>query len=60
MPRASAECAPGPSLRCMRPGLLVPATVIAEVGYFLAREAGARMESLSCGPWLVGTLRPST
>jgi hypothetical protein len=45
MPRASAECAPGPSLRCMRPGLLVPATVIAEVGYFLAREAGARMES---------------
>jgi hypothetical protein len=29
----------------MRPGLLVPATVIAEVGYFLAREAGARMES---------------
>jgi uncharacterized protein len=26
--------------------LLVPATVIAEVGYFLAREAGARVESL--------------
>ena len=26
--------------------LLVPATVIAEVGYLLAREAGARVESL--------------
>jgi predicted nucleic acid-binding protein len=26
--------------------LLVPATVVAEVGYLLAREAGARLESL--------------
>ena len=26
--------------------LLVPATVVAEVGYLLAREAGARVESL--------------
>jgi hypothetical protein len=41
-------------------GLLVPATVIAKVGYFLARGAGAHVESFSYGPWLVGTLRPST
>jgi predicted nucleic acid-binding protein len=27
-------------------GLLVPATVVAEVGYLLAREAGPRVESL--------------
>lgn len=26
--------------------LLVPATVVAEVGYLLARESGARLESL--------------
>jgi hypothetical protein len=26
--------------------LLVPATVVAEVGYLLAREAGPRVESL--------------
>jgi len=48
------------ALHTARHGLLVPATVIAEVGYFLAREAGVRVESLSCGLWLVGTLRPST
>lgn len=48
------------ALQTARHGLLVPATVIAEVGYFLAREAGAHVESLSYGPWLVGTLRPST
>jgi predicted nucleic acid-binding protein len=33
-------------LNAARHELLVPATVIAEVGYFLAREAGARVESL--------------
>jgi len=33
-------------LHAARHELLVPATVIAEVGYFLAREAGARVESL--------------
>ena len=33
-------------LHTARHELLVPATVIAEVGYFLAREAGARVESL--------------
>jgi hypothetical protein len=51
---------PVTELQAARRGLLVPATVTAEVGYFLAREAGARVESLSYGPWLVGTLRPST
>jgi hypothetical protein len=40
------------ALHAARHGLLVPATVIAEVGYFLAREVRARVESLSCGPWL--------
>jgi hypothetical protein len=48
------------ALHAARRARLVPATVIAEVGYFLAREAGARVESLSYSPWLVGTLRPST
>ena len=33
-------------LHAARHELLAPATVIAEVGYFLAREAGARVESL--------------
>ena len=33
-------------LHAARHELPVPATVIAEVGYFLAREAGARVESL--------------
>jgi len=33
-------------LHTARHELLVPATVIAEVGYFLAREADARVESL--------------
>jgi len=48
------------ALHTARHGLLVPATVIAEVGYFLAREAGARVEALSRGLWRVVTLRPST
>ena len=34
------------ALHAARRELLVPATVIAEVGYLLAREAGARVESL--------------
>jgi len=34
------------ALHAVRRELLVPATVIAEVGYLLAREAGARVESL--------------
>lgn len=33
-------------LDAARRELLVPATVVAEVGYLPAREAGARMESL--------------
>ena len=33
-------------LHAARRELLVPATVVAEVGYLLAREAGARLESL--------------
>jgi hypothetical protein len=48
------------ALHAVRRGLLVSAIVIAEVYYFLAREAGARVESLCNGPWPVGTLRPST
>jgi hypothetical protein len=48
MPRASADARPAlTALHAAWRGLLVPATVIAEVGYFLAREAGARVESLS-------------
>jgi hypothetical protein len=38
------------ALHAARHGLLIPATVIAKVGYFLAREAGAHVESLSHGP----------
>jgi predicted nucleic acid-binding protein len=34
------------ALHAARRELLVPATVAAEVGYLLAREAGARVESL--------------
>ena len=34
------------ALHAARRELLVPATVVAEVGYLLAREAGARVESL--------------
>jgi len=34
------------ALHAARRDLLVPATVVAEVGYLLAREAGARVESL--------------
>lgn len=34
------------ALHAARGELLVPATVVAEVGYLLAREAGARVESL--------------
>lgn len=34
------------ALHADRRELLVPATVVAEVGYLLAREAGARVESL--------------
>ena len=34
------------ALHVARRELLVPATVVAEVGYLLAREAGARLESL--------------
>ena len=34
------------TLHAERQELLVPATVAAEVGYLLAREAGARLESL--------------
>jgi uncharacterized protein len=34
------------ALHAARRELMVPATVIAEVGYLLAREAGARVESL--------------
>jgi hypothetical protein len=45
-------------LHAARRGLLVPATVIAEVGYFLAREAGARVESLSYGPVAGGDFAP--
>jgi len=37
-------------LHAARHELLVSATVIAEVGYSLAREVGARVESLSHGP----------
>lgn len=40
--------------------LLVPATVTAEVGYLLAREAGAAWSRCSCNPSLRGTSRPST
>jgi hypothetical protein len=34
------------ALHAARRELLVPATVVAEVGYLLAREAGVRVESL--------------
>jgi uncharacterized protein len=34
------------ALHAARRELLMPATVVAEVGYLLAREAGARVESL--------------
>ncbi len=34
------------ALHAARRELLVPATVVAEVGYLLAREAGTRVESL--------------
>ena len=34
------------ALHAARRELLVPSTVVAEVGYLLAREAGARVESL--------------
>ena len=44
-------------LHTARHELLVAATVIAEVGYFLAREAGACVESLSLRSWLMVTLR---
>ena len=37
---------PFTGLHAARRELLVPATVIAEVGYLLARESGARVESL--------------
>ena len=56
----SLRARPLTALHAARHGLLVAATVIAEVGYFLAREAGARVESLSYAPWPVGTLRPLT
>jgi predicted nucleic acid-binding protein len=48
------------ALHAARRELLVPATVVAEVGYLLAREAGARVESLFLRSWLMATLRPST
>jgi predicted nucleic acid-binding protein len=35
-----------PGLHLARRPLLVPATVVAEVGYLLGREAGAKVESL--------------
>jgi predicted nucleic acid-binding protein len=48
------------ALHAARRELLVPATVVAEVGYLLAREAGARVESLFLQSLADGTLRPST
>ncbi len=38
--------------------LLVPATVVAEVGYLLAREAGARVESLFLTALADGDFQP--
>jgi predicted nucleic acid-binding protein len=38
--------------------LLVPATVVAEVGYLLAREAGARVESLFLAALADGDFQP--
>lgn len=39
--------------------LLVPATVVAEVGYLLAREAGARVEAMFLSSIANGDLRPA-
>jgi uncharacterized protein len=47
------------ALHAARRELLVPATVVAEVGYLLAREAGAAWSRCSCDLWPMGTLRPS-
>ena len=47
-------------LHTARHELLVSATVIAEVGYFLAREAGACVESLFPTVRLMVNLRLST
>jgi predicted nucleic acid-binding protein len=38
--------------------LLVPATVVAEVGYLLARESGARLESLFLQSLAEGDFKP--
>jgi len=45
-PQLHYQLEPFTVLHMARHELLVPATVIAEVGHFLAREAGARVESL--------------
>jgi uncharacterized protein len=48
------------ALHAARRELLVPATVVAEVGYLLAREAGARVESLFLRSLADGDFTPST
>ena len=45
-------------LHTARRELLVPATVVAEVGYLLAREAGARVESLFLRSLADGDFKP--
>lgn len=43
-------------LHLARRDLLVPATVVAEVGYLLAREAGAEVEAMFLGAIVDGDL----
>ena len=45
-------------LHLARRPLLVPATVVAEVGYLLGREAGAKVESLFLGSLAAGDFAP--